>query len=217
MARKTGGNSPKKRDRNQIEADRARLAQLLYTGMTYSEIATQLSRETGISLTVSQIAYDVKKLREEWRSTRLGTYEAMVEQELQRLDVLEGMLWQALRDSTKPEKIKVIDKRMKKIGDDPNSDEAKAIIRGIKETIKTLKADPKVFHQILEVQKERRRLLGLYAPSVSLHQQTISVKSYQVISPDDWDKTELGPKDVVDGAFEQSQPSVPLLPLGGDS
>jgi hypothetical protein len=187
-----------KRNKNQIAVDRARIAQMLYTGMGASAIQRQLTRETGMELSLSQINYDIQKLREEWRESRAETYDEMVGQELQRLDVLEGMLWQALRNSLDPDEITVVDKRMQKVAEGGDDEETRAVIRSIKETVKSSKADVAIFKQIESVQKERRKLLGLYAPQMSITRQEISVKGYHTISPDDWDEPE-DDKDVIEG------------------
>lgn len=170
----------KKRSKDQVRADRARVAELKLQHHSDSEIAEILAKETGIELSRRQITYDMGKVRTTWLKRQNESYEMHVAIELARIDALEKEIWGALRASLEPKTKKVVDKILLDSG---MSDEL--TVAKVQDTIETSSASPAFFAQILACQQERRKLLGLYAPQHSIVEK-ISIKGYASVSPSDW-------------------------------
>jgi hypothetical protein len=97
------------------------------------------------------------------------------------------------------------------------------ILAKVRTMEKNLRPDARLYSLIIEVQKERRRLLGLYpATRISMEVGTdLRVKGYEMVSPDSWpgpvdpdmksansynprtDRKELPP--VIEGVYESSE------------
>ena len=191
-----------KRSPDQIKSDRTRVSELLLVGYTHEEIAEILASETGIELSRRQITYDVNKVREDWLTRRVDNYDAIVNEELARVDAYERIVWNELRESKSDKVRKVVEQlRRKSKKDDDPADEEMFVAR-ITETIeKTNTADVQLLRLILDCHQERRRIRGAYAPvrsDVDIHKTTVVVKGYATVSPDDWD-------DPIEGEFEEKQ------------
>lgn len=179
----------KKRQKDQILRDRARIAELKFQNYTDAEIRDIIAQETGTELSRRQITYDINKVREEWRETRLSHFNALIMEELHRLDSTERMIWQAMRDSAVTGK-------------------QKETIRRGEDGVVTIDAveksgiDPRFIAQILRVQEERRKLLGLYAPQqIGVHKE-VTVKGYVNVSPDEWPDND---EDIIEGEIIRRQ------------
>jgi hypothetical protein len=170
----------RKRNDDQVREYRALVAELMMQGYTQVEMTNIINERRGLNLSRSTIARDVGIIRRDWLETQRTSYEALMNEELLRLDVLEREMWRTLRESSEGMKRIVTDK----IVNDGNLEDA--VIKRVTETIEQSGVNNRLFDQILECQKERRRLLGLYAPTgVSVHKEIV-VKGYQVVSPEDW-------------------------------
>lgn len=181
----------KKREKLRILQDRARISELLLVGYNITEITEILHRETGVELTRQQISYDINKIyKNYWRNEIMPSYTELVHKELARLDVLERELWRALRQTAEPDVTKEISKAV-------NEKSGKLDIRYIREVTKVGKASAAIFGRIIEVQQERRKVLGLYAPKET--KKTVQVvKGYVNVSPSDWDDD-----DAIDGEYNE--------------
>ena len=136
----------------------------------------------------------------------------MVNREEARLDSLESELWAAWRSSCQDNEKEIVERVAKQVAETP--EEAELILRKV--TTMTDKkngvGDSKIMSQIIDVQKERRRLRGLYAPSqLGINVNTKSellIKGYAVpgISPDAWPES----ADVVEGEYAEP----PMLESG---
>jgi hypothetical protein len=199
----------KKRSQDQILKDRERVAELVLQQYTNAQIADIIGSETGLYLSPSQIGYDINKIRQKWRDRQQENYDARVNQELDRLDALEKELWQAWRASGGEKLKRTVEQAWQSIsGNDFDHifnrrvNKAKEEIARIITTTETQVGNPAFLNQIIEVQKERRKLLGMYAPSrmgIDINNnQTITVKGYMLVSPDDWPDA---PAQIVDGEF----------------
>lgn len=196
-----------KRTPEQINRDRKRVAELVLQNYTQREIIDLLEEETGLRLSQQQISYDMKKVRDDWLSTQRGSYDALVNRELARIDALESYLWQTLRDTSGPRTRAVIEKAFREAKENP--EEYEVIIKKLTEYEEFHKPDPKYLDEIMECQKERRRLLGLYAPKIKKEERTLTVKAYAVVSPGDWPGDE---GDVIEGEAI----AAPVLPGGNN-
>jgi len=72
----------------QIEQDRVKIAELYCQGWTQQKIAEQ------IGVTYQQIAYDLKKIRENWRARAANSIEERKFDELAKIDNLERVYWE---------------------------------------------------------------------------------------------------------------------------
>lgn len=180
-----------KRTPDQRRYFRKRAMRLYLTGKTQQEIADILAEETGIEVSRRQIGNDLKKVREDWLSTQREKYEYYVTQELERLDALEHEAWKNYASSIGERIDEVVHTRSLN-GDD--------ITRTRK---KYGPGSAKMLDLILKIQQDRRKLLGVYAPSklgINVAQtHEVVVKGYSVVSPEDWPSL---PEEVVEGEVE---------------
>lgn len=174
-----------KRTREQRQIDLHRISQYLFMGgdITQKQIAELINsgRPESDHISRSQVTRDIGKLRDEWAEQRVDNMDFLVNRELARLDHLEARLWEVLGIS---------EKHRKEIIRSNAGDSEKDIVED-------LPPNPAIFDKIISVQKERRKLLGLYSTAVNLV-QNIEVKGYEVVSPDDWDDGR-----VVEGSFSK--------------
>lgn len=176
-----------KRSKDQILADRARIAELKFQHYTDREIRDILAQETGIQLSERQINYDMNRIRDSWLEKRLESYGALVARELDRLDATEAVIWRAMKENAETGKQRHV------------IEEAERGTRTV-ETIEKAGVDPRFISQILDCQKERRKLLGLYAPQLIGIRKEVVKKAYVTVSPDDWPDA-----DVIDGEFTEQK------------
>lgn len=179
----------RKRSPDQLMSDRKRISELMLQHYTDREIAQILAEETGIELQRRQINYDRNVIRKDWQKSQIENYEYLVVQELERIDALEKSIWVALRESSgEAVKKEILSKRRKLeeavMGEDDDGYEL--VVQQVRENFEDLAVNPAYFGQIHECQKERRRLLGLYAPQMQQIQKVVEVKGYVGVSPDDW-------------------------------
>lgn len=160
-----------------------RLSKLVFRGgYTQEEMAAMLNegRDEDDHIGQSMISRDLAKLRAEWAEKRVDNIDYLVNRELARIDHLEGELWEALEKTGKTITRTHPDGSVTRIVEDSGKNAA-------------------LFDKIHSVQKERRKLLGLYAPALNLT-ANIEVKGYKIVSPDDWPGQD---SKVVDGEYKQ--------------
>jgi hypothetical protein len=179
----------------------ARISELMMQQYTHQEITDILAQESGIRVTRRQISRDAAEIRQNWLSTRQETYEAMVNQEMQRIDSLEKEIWKALRASIGERKKIVVEKVARALKE---TDDVELAVARVVESTEFADINPSFFDKIMECHKERRRILGLYAPGklgIDVNKyETVIVKGYATVSPEDWPS-----KDVVDGEFTEQK------------
>jgi len=198
-----------KRNEIQILNDRRRTAQLLLEGYTHQQIRDVLEQETGITLSRRTITNDVGAIKKDWAEQQRASVHALVNQEIDRLDFSEAEAWRAWRASCGDEVQETVEKiaRYMKQEDGyvPDEDEYELRVQRVTQIIKKSGGvgDPRFFNIILDLQKERRKLLGLYAPSrlgidVTTKSEII-IKGYAVkdVSPDAWPS--LPSNDIIEG------------------
>lgn len=181
----------KKRSPDQIVRDRARIAELKLMHHTDQQIADILQDETGIELSRRQINYDMGKIRDQWRTAQHDAYNTLVMMELARIDTLEKEIWEAIRKLSDGERekqrvVREVRKKLDEAAGEADDSGYGLVIAEQYKTIENASIPSSYFSQIIECQKERRRLLGLYAPTQIGVQKTVVVKGYKTISPEDW-------------------------------
>lgn len=179
----------KKRSKEQLLHDRARIAELKLQQYTDAEIRDIIIAEGGVPVSRRQITYDMSRIRHAWLERQHESYHLLVFQELARIDALEREIWQEMRNSARGKEKEVVEKVARKI-QDSDEDDYEMVVSKVTQTLEETSISPSYFAQIQECQKERRRLLGLYAPQQIGVQKTVVVKGYKDISPDDWDVVE---------------------------
>lgn len=188
MTGKAIRRKPAKRSKDQRRLDRKRVSELILQSYTHQEIADILFEETGTRLARRTIGADVAIVRKDWLEQRRDNYEMLINQELARADATEGEIWRAWRASCDESERKVVEEIAKKVGDDRELMVAK--ITTVTESGGV--GDPRLMDKIIAVQKERRRLLGLYAPAklgIDIRQKSeVTIKGYAArdVSPDAW-------------------------------
>ena len=141
-----------KGNRKAMAMRRDRVAKLLLQGWTQAAIAVELG------VTEAQISIDAKAIREDWKKERIDSFEEHVNQELARINNLERTCWEAWLRTLEPRKRTEV--KMKGGGGTPEPEQMEKIVR---EYIRD--GEPAYLKCIENCGKERRKLLGLYAPT----------------------------------------------------
>lgn len=173
------------RTEDQKRHDRTLAMMLHLQDFTYKEIAAIIQRETGRSISFRQVGYDLQHVREQWQDTRLDSYEKHINEELARLDSMEMELWKSWRQSQND----AVKTRVEKVLSEADADaDPELIIAKVVETTEAGPGDISFLRLIIDVQRERRKLLGLYAPAkLDIREEhTLNIKGYYGVSPDDW-------------------------------
>jgi hypothetical protein len=174
-----------RRSNDQLDHDRSRVAELWLQHYTMGEIAEIVTRETGRAVSQNMVQNDINSMRKKWQLKQTINYDALMNQELKRLDTLEGELWRAIRRGLDPKTRVILEKMARQAESD--GEEQELFLKKVTEIADSGVDNPGIFAQIADVQKERRRLLGLYAAKNINVNQHVTVKGYRVVSPDDWD------------------------------
>lgn len=190
-----------KRTPDEIEQHRVFIAEKVQQGFTYAEVRDMLEAETGYSLSTAQIGYDMRSVRKGWRDAQFETYQAYVNEELAWLDMMERKLWREYRKSAETVERKKIEEVMQKASEHKSPELAVAAITTYIE--ENPSGDSTILDKILKARQERRRILGLYAPSKALirteHVKSENIQGYEQVDPDDWPDKE----DAVEGEFTE--------------
>lgn len=209
MSKSNAIDTRRKRSDRQIEKDRTRTAELMLQGYTQREIAEKLYQETGVKLSETTIQNDIAAIRKEWTKTRQETYDEWINMELVRINTMENELWRAWRASCNDNEKEVVERVRRAFDED--EDDFDLVVRKVTTTIEKSGGvgNVAIIDRIMDAQKERRRLMGLYAPArlgIDINKKSeIIIKGYKVreVSPDAW-------PDVIDGEVTD----VPLLEEG---
>lgn len=197
-----------KRDKAQIEFDRMRESELYLQGYTHAEIRDILERETGISLSRRTIGNDLKAIRKGWLDKREKDYEAFVNREADRIDVMERELWKAWRNSCEDASQEIIEQVAKALQEAGDDEAYELVTKKVTRIVNKNNGvgNPKFLSMIIDAQKERRKLFGLYAPArlgIDINKKSeILIKGYAIkeVSPDAW-------PDIIEGELVD----IPLL------
>lgn len=164
---KTGNRSRKpagynKRTEEQRDYDVAFCSNLFLRGYSYREIVAALNadlakRETGYTISLAMVYYDLQHLLIEWKREQLENIDEYILQELKKLDQIEKELWKAWEKSVGG-KTRV--KTSPKKGDrSKRKEEVDSEV-----TLETSAGNPRYLQLILEVQQRRAKMLGFDKP-----------------------------------------------------
>jgi hypothetical protein len=200
-----------KRSKEKLISDRNRIGELILQGYSHQEVADMLTQETGVSIARRTVTADVAVIRKDWLESRRDNYDALINQELDRIDSTEKELWKAWRASSSGTERKVVEEIARQLSDEDSSEEEFELVVSKVTTVLDTKhgvGDVRFFDKIISIQKERRRLLGLYAPArlgIDLRQKTeLVIKGYAMAdaSPDVWPSLEDGVDHIIEGDYE---------------
>lgn len=170
------------------EKELAILADLYYRDPSgdHYKLTQRFNEVTGRSLTRSAITKDLAKIRKATVEGMVDDMSIVVAEELLKLNDLEKTVWKMLYDSQDNVKRRIIDKVVRE-NEDGEMEEIIKTIRVIEEFSGEFAL--KCIDKITVIQKERRKLYGVYAYSAIEQERTVDVeqKGYVNISPDDWE------------------------------
>jgi hypothetical protein len=118
-------------------------------------------------------------------------------QEFDRIDSTEKEAWRAWRASCGDNEREIVEQIQREIEDSGGSELVVSKVTNIIDKSKGV-GDPRFFDKVIALQKERRKLLGLYAPTklgIDINKKSeLIIKGYAIkeVSPDAW-------PDVVEG------------------
>ena len=177
------GNTAPKRSKMQIQVDRALTMDMVLQGYTHQQIADAVFESTGTRLSRKTIGSDIVVIRRQWLEKQQDKYNFLINRELARMDMVEGEAWQAWKNSCAPLEQKTIEEIAKAVDDDFEL----IVDRVVTMTRDKNVGDPRFLNTVLEIQKERRRLLGLYAPSKLgldiTKKSELTINGYGAVSP----------------------------------
>lgn len=201
------------RNKAQIEDNRRRVSELKVVGYTSEEIADIINNEmlanydadaTIFPISANIVRQDWMKVRKEWQSDRVDSFEMYVNEELVRLEMQTREAWRQYRAVTA--QLDSVLESVSRTEYEENIDETDsgAATRGSKTTRSVnreelAKQQRFWFDRIESLSLKRHRVLGLSgnAPSVLIdnRRQEVNVnqdmKKYTTFSPDDWDEKEV--------------------------
>jgi len=122
-----------------------KVAEMYLRGIYQVDIAKELD------VTQATISNDLKAIRKEWRTSRLRNFDAIIEEQLAKIDLLEQTFWDAWNRS-KDSAEKITNKEGMRAGEPYNEKS-----RTIEEQI----GNPKFLQGVMDCIKRRCELLGL--------------------------------------------------------
>ena len=165
------------------------LADLWYRNPTQNHYALteQFNQITGRTLTRSAITKDLKKIRMAAVEGMEKDMQIVIAEELAKLDAMEKAYWNLFYDAQNNVKRRIIDSIVRE-NEDGDMEEIVKSIRVIEEFSGEFSL--KILNSISDIQKERRKMQGVYAYSAIEREREvdISLKGYMTVSPDDWEK-----------------------------
>jgi hypothetical protein len=162
---------------------------------TQKQIQDIINNEGGHDLSISTIRNDIEFVKNDWRNKTLANYDELMNRELSRIDSTERAAWGAWRASCNDSEKEVVERIAKEIEGEVEGDvDIEMVVDKIITTTSKSNGvgDPRLFDKIITLQKERRKLLGLYAPTklgIDINKKSeLVVKGYAVkdVSPDVW-------------------------------
>lgn len=207
----TGNKSRKpagynKRTEEQRDYDIAFCSNLFLRGYTYREIVAALNadlakRNTGYTISLAMVYYDLQQCLIEWKRGRLDNIDEYVTQELRKLDAMEVQAWEAWEASkTGKQRTKEKTNRGRPIKTDATDTDPEYY--GYDETtVETSAGNPRFLDLLLNIQQRRAKMLGFDAPV------KIEIPGYNAGTEDDkpkYDATVI-PKDLLFAVADKLQ------------
>jgi len=164
-------------------------------------------------LSLTTIRNDIEAIKNDWRSKTIDNYDELMNRELDRIDSTEREVWRAWRKSCGDNEREIVEQVAKEIEDAGGDTElVVAKITSIVDKSKGV-GDPRFIDKIISLQQERRKLVGLYAPTklgIDINKKSeLIIKGYAIkeVSPDVWpeiiDGEVIEPKKLEDKSGEK--------------
>lgn len=136
------------------------VSDMLLRGSTYTEIREAILVSHNKDFSIDQIRKYKDTCHDLWKNELIANFDEVLSKDLARIDYQEKILWEALDESRKGKK------RIHRESTSSNG-EAKSVTfnsESESEDLELSGIDMKIFEKIMELNKERRKLLGIYAP-----------------------------------------------------
>lgn len=168
------------------ETEAAILTGLYYSNpnLSMAELAKRLSDHVGKSISPDAADKILAKRRSLSLNVVNQSTNVLLAEELNRINALEQIAFDAFLRSQDSIKRRVIDEVMRENKDTGDIESIIANVRTIKDFSP---GDINFLKLINDLQKERRKVLGAYSPERTETTTNITVKPYVTISPEDWD------------------------------
>ena len=165
------------------------LADLWYRNpnQNHYELTERFNEITGRTLTRSRITKDLNEIRRAAAEGMVQDMQIIAAEERAKLDAMEKNYYKLFYDAQDNVKKRIIDSIVRE-NEDGDMEEIVKSIRVIEEFSGEFSL--KVLNAISDIQKERRKLLGVYAYSAIEREREVDVelKGYMTVSPDDWEE-----------------------------
>lgn len=146
-------------------ADALFIEQQHLRGKGVREIAEMLSKMRPYTLSHAQVALDLKKLRQSWMKEAVHLVGVEKEKALRKLDMLESELWTEWDKSKALKTRTTLTKKSKGAKTGATGDAAGEEVKSAVQTVSV--GDASIARTIIEIHRERSKLLGLDAPTRS--------------------------------------------------
>ena len=169
------------------------MVSLKHQGWTYESILDEIERLSGRRLTVRQLRYDMAQVREDWASQNARQLTSMMNEELARIEAMEGIAWKNYYNSSGKKRKENLEEAIPMIKDDPDGplrpDEGNWTAMKRTTSVEDSTDDQRFWWtEITKLHEERRKLQGLYTKRISVESKvTHKVKGYVSWSPSGWD------------------------------
>ena len=171
-----------RRTEEQLMVDRESAVSLSLQGHTHPEIARILTEKRDYSVSTGMVSNDLAKGRQELAERFVERTEMMLSYEIRRVEVLEGVAWKKFREFGSEGEMSEIERV------DITGERQEVMRRYLSQ--KNAGVELGWFNKIIDLQKERRRLLNMYAPThlTLVHNQKDEVKTKTYIgwTPEAW-------------------------------
>lgn len=163
---KTDGRGHRKRNKAQVDADRLLVERWHLSGKTVPTIIELLAGMRPYTLSESQVYADINRLRARWREEAIVERTTAMGEVLRSLRRQEEELWAAWERSKEGVTRTTLSKSARPAGTEGGSATEREVKTGVKESSA---GDSTYMRLILDIQQERAKLLGLYAPVKQEH------------------------------------------------
>jgi hypothetical protein len=185
----------------QLQQDQEQATVLALQGHTHEEIAQLINEKRNYSISRSMVSADLKRAKEMMVDQFQQRMQVAFSMEMKRLDIAEQIAWRAFRrlDEEGALSEEVVEQLVQ---EDKMDEEGRTKMVETSRRKFTNYASPILigwFNKIMDIQKERRRILRMYAPdNVTLIQANnveVPVKAYMGFDPGSWPQA----KQIVEG------------------
>jgi len=165
------------------QARLADISDMLVSGYSDAEIKEYIQNEYAVKLSSADLEADKQLISQQLIAAAHEDFEAFRARELARIAAVERQIYRQIRAQSG----EIPTKRSVRTIRNADGEIKEEITDETYETI----VSPVLYKQLLDQQRERRKIMGAYAPKQVETNATINVKGYHIVSPDDWDDDNL--------------------------